>query len=360
MSHHPIIKEENLVERNNLKKGIVTNPTLKCIPYATLALTQTCPFRCIYCGNGGEVTISRKKEFNFNELKKIVDIATDLGIEKFRLTGGEPFAYKHIIESIKYILNKNKYLLINTNGALIDKHIRKLVKIKNLDNLHVAVSLDSLNEDIFDRLSSTKKQRKKVMDNINLLLKYGLLMRINMVVTNYNSGEVEDMILFCKKRNIDLKLQEVTSVPLPRNDWDTLHYPFKSLETKLEQISDKKYFHDYAKSYGIPVLVYKIDNIFVTLKSIHQGSRYNLKTICSKCNYLPCHEGLYDIQILPDLRIATCRWNAFGSGKISGFKKDLKLAIKIFKESEHISYKRIKKMQPLKRKSHFGLSITPS
>lgn len=361
VNHRSDIKEENLITDNNLKKGIITDPILKKIPYLTLALTQKCPFRCIFCGNGGEVTISRKKEFDINSFKKVVDVAINLGIQKFRLTGGEPFAYRHIIDAISYILAKNKYLLINTNGLLIDRYIDDLIKLKNLDKLHIALSLHTLNESMFNKLSSTKKYFRKTMKNIELLLKYNLLMRINMVVTKYNKNEIKDMILFCCKKNIDLKLQEVTSVPSPYNKWGNLHYPFKKIEAELERMSEKRYFHDYAKNHGIPVLIYKINNIFVTLKSLHQGSRYNIERLCNKCEYFPYHEGLYDIQVLPDLRIATCRWNAFGHGSINAFKTDLKLAIKIFREAKHMSHiNQIKNMAPLEKEQAFGLLIKPS
>lgn len=360
-SHRINVQPDNeITASRTIDNLVVKQPKLKAKPYVTFALTQACPFKCIYCGDGGEVTISSKKDFDIDSLERAVDISMQEGVEKFRLTGGEPFSYRNISRAINYVLNKGAYLLVNTNGLLVDRHLGKFASSGNLRNLHIAVSLDTVNEETFDKMSSTRGFYKRVMGNIEMLRRMNLLMRINMVVTKLNADEIGQMIDFCNQLGVDLKLQEVSSVPSPYNQWADLHYPLELAEPALNGMANTAYLHDYSKSYGIPVKIFKIGTTMVTLKSLHQGSSYNVDDLCRSCEYFPCHEGLYDIQVLPDLRIATCRWNAFGDGKIENFGEYLRTAIKVFALAQHIPKSEIlKPMEPLSPAKGMGLLIVP-
>ena len=291
-----------------LKNYIINNPSEKKIPFLTLCLTKQCPFKCIYCGEGGEVTISKMPDFTYDYYKEVIDTAKNCGIEKIRFTGGEPFAFKKIHKILEYIKNKDITVLINTNGLLVDKVNES--SLENASDIHIAVSLDSLKEDVFDKISNTKGNFKRVIKNIDWLIIQRRLLRINMVITPHNVSEIPQMIDFCLEKNVNLKLQEVCSVPIPYGNWANLHIPLEKCDSYLKESADEILIHNYSRGHGIPIKVYRIGNIMVTNKSLAGGSHYDVDGICQKCPYFPCHEGLYDIFVLPDHSIATCRWHS--------------------------------------------------
>lgn len=324
---------------NKLNASIIDNPQKKPQPFITIPLTKKCPFRCLYCSEGGELTISNSMEFEWEWFKKVVDISKAFGIEKFRFTGGEPLTYKYIDKCIKYVLDSGAMLLINTNGLYANRLID--VHHHNTHNLHVAISLDSVNEDMFNKISSTRGNFTKVMTTISLLKRKGMLLRINMVVTTLNVHEVSVMIDFCLSEKINLKLQEVVCVPAPFGNWNNLHVPLESLDNHLCKRADEVLIHSYSRSYGIPVKVYRIGDIFVTNKSLFGGSHYDTNGICKICPHYPCHEGLYDLYVLPDHQIATCRWHTITD---TDFSSALNKGREIFMRSRYVK-RRITQMK---------------
>jgi molybdenum cofactor biosynthesis enzyme MoaA len=289
-----------------------------------LSLTKKCPFKCVYCGEGGETTISSSSQFDQKWLKEVISTSAAHGVKKFRFTGGEPFVYGHINECIRYVLESGCMLLINTNGLFANRLEENAWP--NIQNLHIAVSLDSLKEDVFNTMSSTKGYFTRVMDNIALLKKLGVLLRLNMVVTKMNADEIPAMVDFCLSIGTNLKLQEVVCVPIPFSDWKDLHVPLERYDEYLSGRSKQVLLHSYSIDHGIPVKVYQIGEIFVTNKSLIGGSHYDVDGVCKSCPHYPCHEGLYDLYVLPDHRIATCRWHTIDT-------KDFAIAIE---EGKHI------------------------
>ena len=115
------------------------------ISYLRLAVTDRCNLRCQYCmpAHGIEI-VDRKELLTFKEMYRICRVLSELGVNKVRLTGGEPFVRKDFIKFVE-MLSFNDLLdeiNITTNGALISKHIKALEGLKvNAINL----SIDSLN-----------------------------------------------------------------------------------------------------------------------------------------------------------------------------------------------------------------------
>jgi hypothetical protein len=87
-------------------------------------------------------------------------------------------------------------------------------------------------------------------------------------------------------------------------------------------------------NYGIPVKIFLVKGVYVTLKAMRYGSRFDENGICKNCPHFPCHEGLYDIYVLGDGSIATCRWKRFGTWNT--FSGDLKTAINSFQNASHL------------------------
>ena len=282
-------------------------------PFMSFPITQICNFKCFYCGEGGEATSSNVKITSFDTIKEYMEYEIKAGIKKFRITGGEPFTHPDIDEILLYMSKKGYYVLVNTNGSLLYKHKDMIGKLGS--NIHFAVSYDTMKSEKMKVISKVNCH-SKVQEGISLLKENGLLLRLNMVIEKYNRDEVEEIIEYCKKLKCDLKILDVVSVPVPFSDERKNFYQeVDSLEAIFKERCDAIYSHEYTRGFGTPCFRYKFGDIFVTVKNSKKGSHYdrNFKNdvnqhICDGCKYYPCHEGLYDIFVLSDGRICSCRW----------------------------------------------------
>lgn len=315
------------------------------LPFLTFPLTKMCNFRCVYCGEGGELSASMCEFQDFEKLKEKIIVAHRLGIRKFRLTGGEPFLYPHIKELLQFFNELGVYTLVNTNASLVAKNKDIIDELES--NITFAVSLDSLKPDVFDAIVNRKNMYDRVIEGIKILSSANRLLRINMVVTRLNYEEVWNIIDFCSNLKCNLKLLDVVSVPLPYGNRKDLHISFTQLEEKLTVICDSKKVHQYSRGFGTPCFIYKHKGVEITAKSTWNGSHYDVNGICKSCNYFPCHEGLYDIFSLPDERIVGCRWSEESVEKKGiSFEERLLNIAKVFQRADFCSREQNDAMKP--------------
>src|SRR6478672_5314055 len=115
-----------------------------------ISLTDRCNFRCFYCLPNGEPPLARKETIlTFEEIAYISDIFVSLGIEKIRLTGGEPLIRREVprlVTSLAKLKPALHDLAITTNGYDFPRHAKAL-KDAGLDR--VTISLDSLDRERF-------------------------------------------------------------------------------------------------------------------------------------------------------------------------------------------------------------------
>ncbi|MCC6370326.1 MAG: GTP 3',8-cyclase MoaA [Bacteroidia bacterium] len=222
--------------------------------YLRISLTERCNLRCVYCMPEQGIVLRPKSQFMTTQ--EVIQLAThfvDLGVNKIRLTGGEPLVRNDAKEIIEGLSKLGVQLAISTNGILVDKFLEtfKSAKIRSVN-----ISLDSLNEEKFN--SVTRRQEfQKVMSNIHTLLKENFHVKLNAVIMKgVNDHEIMDFINFTKNHNIHFRFIEF--MPFNGNKWDwnkglsykemmervNLYFPGKVI--KLE---DKK--NDTSKSYRI-------------------------------------------------------------------------------------------------------------
>lgn len=316
----------------------------KIFPYLSFPLTKFCQFKCLYCGVGGETTASYESITTASFVIQRAEIGYAHGVRKFRLTGGEPLShpeFEKIVDSLSRF--ENSSLLINTNGDLLSKKSSWLNTVSS--NVRFAVSLDSLEPSKFDWITGSKGHFDRVIAGIRLLASKKLLTRLNLVVTKHNVDEVFSVIDFCKELGCNLKLLEVCSVPIPYSNWEDFHVKLDDIERQLVEKSKSVAPHEYSKSFGIPMPVYNVDGVNVTVKSSLYGSRYDAEGICKGCNYFPCHEGLYDMYLLPDDRLCGCRWSDTSVAQNQDFRETLDFMVNVFQRAE---WQKIEKIQPMK------------
>ena len=231
-----------------------------------ISITNRCNVNCIYCHHDGMLESS--SEMTSDEIYEICRIAKKIGVEKIRLSGGEPLVRKDIVEIVQKVASLDfKDISITTNGIFLDKYAKDL-KDAGLDRINV--SLDTLNEETYKNIVG-KNALQRVKDGIIESCSVGLYpVKINMVVmNNINNDEIMDMFEFTKEHGVILQLIEIIeSESCDDNDFNSMyHYPLADFEKYLAEIADeikvrefmqdrKKYFIDG----GEIEVVHPVDN----------------------------------------------------------------------------------------------------
>lgn len=178
------------------------------ISYLRLAVTDRCNLRCQYCMPEKGIDIVKREELlTFKEMYRITRVLSELGVDKVRLTGGEPFVRKDFIsflESLSFNKTLNE-INITTNGALISKHIDRLEKIKiNAVNL----SIDSLNREKFFQITR-RDVFPSVLKTYQDLLASKIDLKLNVVIqSGVNTNEIVDFIELTKNDKVSVRFIE--------------------------------------------------------------------------------------------------------------------------------------------------------
>jgi len=201
-------------------KDLQTNSVLRdsygrAIRDLRVSLTDRCNFRCFYCLPHGEPPIAPKEQMlSFEEIEYVCEIFVSLGIEKIRLTGGEPMLRRDIETIIRKLTRlKTKGLTdlaLTTNGYFLPERARSL-KEAGLDR--VTISLDSLKGDVFKRMTGVDVLQK-VLAGIAATKEAGLEpIKINaVIVRGHNETEVADFAAFAREH--DVKMRFIEFMPL--------------------------------------------------------------------------------------------------------------------------------------------------
>ncbi|MFN0728317.1 GTP 3',8-cyclase MoaA [Polaribacter gochangensis] len=179
------------------------------INYVRLAVTDRCNLRCQYCmpAHGIEI-VPRKELLTYKEMYRVIRVLTELGVNKIRLTGGEPFVRKDFIGFLE-MLSFNDLLddiNITTNGALISNHIETIENLKKVKNINL--SIDSLQADKFNEIT-----RRNVFDEVyktmEALEKSSMNLKLNVVVqSGMNTNEITDFVRLTKDKDIAVRFIE--------------------------------------------------------------------------------------------------------------------------------------------------------
>lgn len=207
--------------RTNGDTGVLRDSYGRAIRDLRVSLTDRCNFRCFYCLPHGEPPIAPKEQMlSYEEIEYVCDIFVSLGIEKIRLTGGEPMLRRDI-ETIIRKLTKLKPALhdlaLTTNGYFLPERAQGL-KDAGLDR--ITISLDSLKRDTFKRMTGVDVL-DKVLAGIAAAKEAGLEpIKINaVIVRGHNEDEVADFAAFA--REYDVKMRFIEFMPLDSgHEWD--------------------------------------------------------------------------------------------------------------------------------------------
>jgi cyclic pyranopterin phosphate synthase len=150
-----------------------------------ISVTDRCNFRCVYCMpkavfDHDYAFLSRTQLLSFEEIMRVARHFVDQGVEKIRITGGEPLLRKHIENLIEQLATLPVEITLTTNGSLLPQKARAL---KDAGLHRVTVSLDGLDDDIFKRMNDVDYPVADVLKGIEAAAAVGLApVKVNCVV----------------------------------------------------------------------------------------------------------------------------------------------------------------------------------
>lgn len=243
------------------------------INYLRISVTQRCNFRCLYCMPKIPFNHQPKENLlSFEELFLFVKVAIDEGIEKIRITGGEPLLRKDLSVFIKMIndYKKDLDLAITTNGFLL-KDFAKDLKDAGLKRLNI--SLDTL-ESKKAKILAQKDVLDSVLAGIDEALSVGLKVKLNTVVLKgLNDDELIPLLEFAKSKNIQIRFIEFM---------ENIHAYGKLQGLKRDEIiqilSQKYQVKLIKKAEKAPVSIYSADGYEFGIIDPHSHE------FCDSCN----------------------------------------------------------------------------
>jgi GTP 3',8-cyclase len=221
--------------------------------YLRISLTDNCNLRCFYCMPEDEYDFASAAQLmQVDEIEQLAKIFVAQGVNKIRLTGGEPLVRKDAKEIIKRLAQLPVTLTLTTNGTRLHEFV-SLLKDSNIRSVNI--SLDTLQEDKF-KLLTKRDQFGIVQKNIQLMIDQGFHTKVNMVVLRgMNDNEIHDFIEWTKEQPVHVRFIEF--MPFEGNRWTsnkvfTLDEILSTIAEKytIEALQAEK--HDTAKKFKVP------------------------------------------------------------------------------------------------------------
>lgn len=250
------------------------------INYLRLAVTDRCNLRCNYCMPSEGIDFAKRDHLlTIEELKEVSRVMTRMGIDKIRITGGEPFVRKNLMELLRTLsgLETLKDISVTTNATLIGPHIDEL---KSLGITNVNVSLDAINRDTFERITR-RDAYDTVHNNLLRLITEGFNVRINCIVLeDQNIQDIIPMLELQKRYPVSVRFLEEMPFNGGTKGFQTLKWNYKGILAYItEHFPEVQKLADPPSSTS---LNYKIPGHKGTFGIIPSFSR----TFCGSCNRL--------------------------------------------------------------------------
>ncbi len=302
------------------------------INYLRLSVTDRCNLRCFYCmPEEGIKYVPKDELMTFEEMLRIVRLFVSLGIEKIRITGGEPFVRRDLMAFLRAIshLEGLKQINLTTNGTVTAPFVREL---KELGIRSVNLSMDTLDKERFFKITR-RDVFKKVMDTFEALLKHGISTKINAVVMEgKNEQDLIPLAMLSKELPVDVRFIEEMPFNGQGTHYEKLWWSHRQILACLEEhfpdiqkVPDPP--HSTSVNYQIPGHCGKVGII----------AAYS-RTFCGTCNRVrltpqgmlkTClyDDGVFNIKKLlragaTDEQVRTAFLDALGNRAKDGFEAE--------------------------------------
>lgn len=242
-----------------MEKTIIKDKLNRPLHDLRISVIDRCNFRCQYCMPADQFGpdfefLPKSALLSYEEIERLAKIFVSLGVEKIRLTGGEPLLRRDMPILVKKLSEIEGLLDIGltTNGVLLPKFAKDL---KDAGLKRVNVSLDTLNDELFGKINGRGVGTGPVLEGIEAAKQAGLGVKINMVVKKgLNDTEIIPMAEYCKEKGLELRYIEFMDVG-STNGWKMddvitkkqIYYLLKE-QFELEPV-DPAYYGEVAKLY---------------------------------------------------------------------------------------------------------------
>lgn len=178
------------------------------VDYLRVSVTERCNFRCQYCMPEKPFSwVPKENLLSFEELFLFIKVAIDEGVNKIRITGGEPLLREDLDKFLKMIYDYKSDidLCMTTNAYLLKGAAQKL---KDAGLKRINVSIDTLIPEVAQEIAQ-KDVLKNVLEGVDEALKVGLKVKVNMVpMKGINDNEILDVMDYCKERGMVIRYIE--------------------------------------------------------------------------------------------------------------------------------------------------------
>jgi cyclic pyranopterin phosphate synthase len=194
-----------------------------------ISVTDRCNFRCVYCMpkevfGKDYAFLPRRELLSFEEIERIARVFVGLGVEKIRLTGGEPLLRKdleylvELLARLRTPRGEDVELTLTTNGSLLS---RKAQSLLDAGLKRITVSLDSIDEAVFQRMNGVGFPAALVLEGIDAALRVGLApVKVNMVVKRgVNDTQILPMARHFRGTGVEVRFIEFMDVGAS-NGWN--------------------------------------------------------------------------------------------------------------------------------------------
>lgn len=221
--------------------------------YLRISLTDNCNLRCFYCMPEEEYEFTpASKLMQADEIESIAKVFVANGVNKIRLTGGEPLVRKDAADIILRLAKLGVKLTLTTNATRLHEFV-DVIKEAGIKSLNI--SLDTLQKDRF--LMMTKRdQFDRVRSNIDLMIAEGIHVKVNAVaMKGINDGEINDFIRWTK--DVPLHVRFIEFMPFSGNRWNsdrvmTWQQILEVASSEFDILPLEREIHETAKKYTVP------------------------------------------------------------------------------------------------------------
>ncbi|MCL4427839.1 MAG: GTP 3',8-cyclase MoaA [Deltaproteobacteria bacterium] len=278
------------------------------IKYLRISVTDRCNLRCVYCmPESGVPLLNHGEIISYEDILRLVNILSNHGVNKIRITGGEPLVRKGLAALIENIsgIKGIEDISMTTNGILLERYASELY---NAGLKRINISLDSLKEERFYRITRTGSL-KDVLAGIKLAKKMGFNpVKINTVlIRRINDDEIIDFVNFAKE--FELNLRFIEYMPIGGNIAEAVSS--KEIEEKIrsrfddftfiagnkgENNSDNPVYNGVSRSFGFKDGKAVIG--FISPVSEHFCGDCNRLRLTASGNLRPClfYDNEYNIK----------------------------------------------------------------
>ena len=212
------------------------DPFARAISYLRVSVTDRCDFRCVYCMAENMTFLPKAELLSLEELDRLCSSFVNLGVEKLRITGGEPLVRRGIMtffEAMGRHLETGalEELTLTTNGSQLSRFAQPLY---DLGMRRINVSLDTLKDDKFAAITRWGRL-PQVFAGIEAARAAGLRVKINVVaLKGFNEDELFDIQSWCAQHDMDLTFIEVMPMgDLGNEDRLDQYWPLSDLRARL-------------------------------------------------------------------------------------------------------------------------------